>query len=196
MIRVGITGGIGAGKTTVCKEIEKMGYPVFYSDDEAKKLMTDNAEVVQKITELFGKEAYVNRQLNRKHLAQQIFTNENLKEALNQIVHPAVRKAFVQWSETQTAEIVFNEAAILFETGQYKTFDYTVLVTAPSSIRIERVVKRDNTTPEEVQKRINNQWPDEKKIQFASFVIVNDGKREILPQTEEIIHKIKEKIQS
>lgn len=196
MIRVGITGGIGAGKTTVCKEIEKMGYPVFYSDDEAKKLMTDNAEVVQKITELFGKEAYVNRQLNRKHLAQQIFTNENLKEALNQIVHPAVRKAFVQWSETQTAEIVFNEAAILFETGQYKTFDYTVLVTAPSPIRIERVVKRDNTTPEEVQKRINNQWPDEKKIQFASFVIVNDGKRELLPQTEEIIHKIKEKIQS
>lgn len=196
MIRVGITGGIGAGKTTVCKEIEKMGYPVFYSDDEAKKLMTDNAEVVQKITEFFGKEAYVNRQLNRKHLAQQIFTNENLKEALNQIVHPAVRKAFVQWSETQTAEIVFNEAAILFETGQYKTFDYTVLVTAPSSIRIERVVKRDNTTPEEVQKRINNQWPDEKKTQFTSFVIVNDGKREILPQIEGIIHKIKEKTKS
>lgn len=196
MIKIGITGGIGAGKTTVCKELEKMGYPVFYSDDEAKNLMVENAEVVKQITALFGEDAYIDGQLNRVHLAKQIFTNNKLRENLNQIVHPAVRRAFVEWSEAQDAELVFNEAAILFETGQYKTFDYTVLVTAPTSIRIDRVVKRDNTTPEEVQKRIDNQWSDEEKIKLSSFVIVNDGKREILPQLDQIISQIKENISS
>lgn len=196
MIKIGITGGIGAGKTTVCKELEKMGYPVFYSDDEAKNLMVENAEVVKQITALFGEDAYIDGQLNRVHLAKQIFTNNKLRESLNQIVHPPVRRAFVEWSEAQDAELVFNEAAILFETGQYKTFDYTVLVTAPTSIRIDRVVKRDNTTPEEVQKRIDNQWSDEEKIKLSSFVIVNDGKREILPQLDQIISQIKENISS
>lgn len=187
MKKIGLTGGIGSGKSIICEVLKTIGYPVFNSDDEAKLLMVNNQEVIQQIKELFGEEAYKDKLLNRAFLADKIFNNEELKLALNRIVHPAVRNAFESWSNKQNKALVFNEAAILFETGAYKKFDYTVLVTAPEKIRIERVVSRDNTTEQEVQQRMNNQWKDEVKSELASFVINNNNTTLVTPQVLEML---------
>lgn len=191
MIKVGLTGGIGSGKTYVSKIIESLGYSVFNSDDEAKKIMLA-PHVVAQVKEVFGEEAYIDSVLNRKYIADHIFSNTELKEKLNNIVHPAVRQAFSDWSEKQNNSIVFNEAAILFETDSYKQFDYTILVTADEETRIQRVVKRDNATPAEIKARMDNQWPDAKKEKLASFILINDYKQDVLTQIKEIIQKIKE----
>jgi len=180
--KIGITGGIGSGKSIICEVLKVMGYPVFNSDDEAKLLMMNNREVINQIINVFGDEAYIGNSLNRPYLAAQIFNDESLKTALNNIVHPAVRKAFKEWAETQKTTLVFNEAAILFETGAYKTFDHTVLVTAPEAIRIARVISRDKTTIEEVQQRMKNQWKDDAKKELASYVINNDNTTLVIPQ--------------
>ncbi len=182
MKKIGITGGIGSGKSIICEVLKVMGYPVFNSDDEAKLLMMNNREVINQIINVFGDEAYIGNSLNRPYLAAQIFNDESLKTALNNIVHPAVRKAFKEWAETQKTTLVFNEAAILFETGAYKTFDHTVLVTAPEAIRIARVISRDKTTIEEVQQRMKNQWKDDAKKELASYVINNDNTTLVIPQ--------------
>lgn len=182
MKKIGLTGGIGSGKSIICKVLKTIGYPVFNSDDEAKLLMVNNPEVIQQVKEVFGAEAYIENALNRPFLANKIFNDEGLKTALNKIVHPAVRNAFETWSKKQNTELVFNEAAILFETGAYKTFDYTVLVTAPEELRIARVVSRDGTTKQEVQQRMNNQWKDDVKKELASFVINNDNTTLVTPQ--------------
>lgn len=191
MIKVGLTGGIGSGKSTVAKLIEKKGYPVFYSDDVAKSIMTDDAFVVESILQIFGEEAYLSgQQLNRKFLAQRIFSDHSLKEKMNQIVHPAIRKYFKEWSEKHDQPIVFNEAAILFETGAYKNFDYNILVIAPEEIRIKRVMNRDQASREEVLKRIQNQWSDEQKKNLSDFIIQNDGIKDLEEQISEILRKI------
>lgn len=191
MKRIGLTGGIGSGKTYVAQFFEKKGIPVYYSDNRAKQLMIANDEIRLKISSIFGSEGYKNGQLNRSYLAQSIFSNHNLKEKLNNIVHPIVRKDFDNWCSQQSSSILINEAAILFETGSYKSFDYTILVTAPLTLRIQRIIQRDNTTKKDVEKRIKNQWTDEKKQALASFVIRNDGITNIPKKVEEIIHEIK-----
>jgi len=180
--KIGLTGGIGSGKSIICDVLKTIGYPVFNSDDEAKLLMVNNQEVIQRIKKIFGNEAYIGTKLNRPYLASKIFNDEHLKSELNNIVHPAVRKAFDNWSKNQKSSLVFNEAAILYETGAYKTFDHTVLVTAPEKLRIERVVARDNTTIKEIKQRINNQWKDEVKKTMASYVILNDDINLVIPQ--------------
>ena len=182
MKKIGLTGGIGSGKSIICDVLKTIGYPVFNSDDEAKLLMVNNQEVIQRIKKIFGNEAYIGTKLNRPYLASKIFNDEHLKSELNNIVHPAVRKAFDNWSKNQKSSLVFNEAAILYETGAYKTFDHTVLVTAPEKLRIERVVARDNTTIKEIKQRINNQWKDEVKKTMASYVILNDDINLVIPQ--------------
>jgi dephospho-CoA kinase len=189
-IKIGLTGGIGSGKTTVAKIIEKLGFPVFYSDLVAKSLMTENDGVVQSVVKIFGEQAYVNGRLNKSFLAQLAFSNPRLLNALNEIIHPEVWNAYSAFCEdNKHKKLIFNEAAILFETGAYKRFDYNVLVTAPEEIRIRRVMERDRLSEVQVKARINNQWSDEKKIPLADFVIFNYD-RSLEPQIEFIVQRI------
>ena len=187
MLKVGLTGGIGAGKSTVAKILEVLGFPVFYSDQEAKKLMEHDDNIIEKLKNCFGSSIYINQQLNRSSLASKVFQNEVLLEKLNNIVHPAVRNAFDKWTMIQKKSIVINEAAILFETGAYQSFDKVILVTAPENIRMNRVMTRDNITKEQVIERMKNQWSDDKKIPLADHVIINDESTPVLPQIEKII---------
>lgn len=160
--------------------------------------MVSQPKVIQQIKNHFGEEAYIGNKINREYLALQVFNHPSSKTKLNSIVHPAVREAFDEWClkmdkqslKDSDSKIVFNEAAILFETGRYKDFDFTLLVTAPEEIRIQRILKRDKTTIDAIKSRMNNQWSDEKKEQLASFIINNDGQAEIIPQLESILEKI------
>lgn len=188
---IGITGGIGAGKTIVCSIIHAMGYPVFSSDKESKIILNTDPEVIEAITALFGDKAYTNEGLNRPYIAEKVFNDRQLLEQINAIAHPAVRKAFDQWALEQPTPIVFNEAAIIFETGGYKQFDANVLVTAPQETRLARVMARDGISAEAVQKRMDKQWTDEEKRKLADFEIVNDGKMMLIPQVIQLIKDIK-----
>jgi dephospho-CoA kinase len=188
--KIGVTGSIGSGKTTVCRQIQELGYPVFYSDLEAKQLMNYNSRLISGVKQLFGELAYKNGELDRTYLSQIVFNNPSLLQELNQLVHPEVRRSFDEFvSANCYKKLVFNEAAILFETGAYKNFDFTILVHAPKEIRLKRVQLRDQITENQALERMKNQWPDEKKIALADFTIEN-YKREILPQLEIILSKI------
>lgn len=170
---LGLTGGIGSGKTTVAKMFAEFGVPVYIADDQAKLLMHSDRNVRLKITELFGDNAYEDGQLNRKFLAEKVFHDKSLLERLNQIVHPAVERDFLQWKSLQKTPYVLYEAAILFEKGGYKKCDKTLLITAPREVRIQRVMDRDGVEISEIEARMNHQWSDEKKAKLADFVIVN-----------------------
>ena len=191
-LKIGVTGGIGSGKTTVCKLIEKMGFPVFYADVEAKNLMRFNKNIVDGLIRLFGEAAYEGNELNRTHLAQIVFNNPSLLNELNEIIHPEVRIAFNDFAlKNEHRKLVFNEAAILFETGAYKNFDATILVTASLDNKILRVGERDQIPQEKILERMNNQWPDEKKIPLATYIIQNDHQA-LQPQIENIINALLE----
>jgi dephospho-CoA kinase len=190
MLRIGLSGGIGSGKSTVAGILAKMGYPVFYSDQEAKRLYDENPLLQKQLVDLFGPAIYRDGQLNKAFLAQQLFSNAELKAQVTALVHPLVRKAFEVWAQQQASDLVFNEAAILFETGAYKDFDATVLVMAPIETRIERVQKRDLISREAVLQRIANQWPDSKKMNLTTYIITNDG-QPLLQQIEDVISKLK-----
>ena len=187
MIKVGITGGIGAGKSLVCSVIEQLGFPVFYSDIVAKSLIETDQEIRFFLESKIGEIIFDHSILNKPLLAKHLFSDKKLLSELNSIAHPKVRFLFDVWAFEQKNHIVFNEAAILFETGAYKNFDKIILITAPLSIRIERVVKRDATTEAQVQMRIDNQWSDERKIPLASFVVLNDDVTGLLSQIEKVI---------
>ena len=190
MLRIGLSGGIGSGKSTVAGILAKMGYPVFYSDQEAKRLYDVNPVLQKQLVDLFGPAIYRDGQLNKAFLAQQLFSSAELKAQVTALVHPLVRKAFEVWAQQQASDLVFNEAAILFETGAYKDFDATVLVMAPIETRIERVQKRDLISREAVLQRIANQWPDSKKMNLTTYIITNDG-QPLLQQIEDVISKLK-----
>lgn len=190
-ITIGVTGGIGSGKSYVCGIIEAMGYPVFYSDFEAKKLLTSDTELISEVKSLFGEEAYLHNDLNKSYLASQIFSQPILREKLNALVHPKVRKAFKNFCQSSKAALCFNEAAILFETDAYKNFDHTILITAPMQLKIDRLKKRDSSSIEEIQARMKAQWSDEKKAELADFIIVNDEQQPLLKQVETIISQLK-----
>jgi len=190
MLRIGLSGGIGSGKSTVAGILAKMGYPVFYSDQEAKRLYDENPVLQKQLVDLFGPAIYRDGQLNKAFFAQQLFSNAELKAQVTALVHPLVRKAFEVWAQQQASDLVFNEAAILFETGAYKDFDATVLVMAPIETRIERVQKRDLISREAVLQRIANQWPDSKKMNLTTYIITNDG-QPLLQQIEDVISKLK-----
>jgi len=192
MIQIGLTGGIGAGKTSVAKVLEHMGYPVFYSDLEAKNLYDAHPILKEQMIALFGKELYQNGHFQKNILAQQLFQNPILKEKVAELVHPLVRAAFQQWASQQDTNMVFNEAAILFETGAYQQFTATILVVAPEDLRIQRVISRDQLTDQEVRIRINQQWTDAQKKVLTPFVIENDG-RPLLYQIEATLDQIKSK---
>lgn len=186
MLTVGLTGGIGSGKSTVAKIFETLGIPVFNSDVEAKKLLLFNNEV-KKLVKAKFESAFEGNQLNKAKLAQLVFNDKTALNQLNQIIHPAVKNVFQQWVETnKAAPFVVKEAAILIETELHKTLDKLILVTAPTSLRIQRVVARDGISEQEVIERINNQLSDEKKIPLADFIILNDDETLVIPQVMNI----------
>lgn len=170
---IGLTGGIGSGKTTVANYFKSCGVPIYIADDEARKIM-ESAAIIKAIKDSFGTAVFENEILNREELAKIVFNNPERLDKLNSIVHPAVKKHFEQWLlQNQAAPYVIYEAAILFESGRYKDCDIIITVTAPIESRIERVIKRDKTTRELVLKRINAQWTDEKRISKSDFIIEN-----------------------
>lgn len=192
MQRIGITGGIGSGKSVVARIIHAMGYPVFYSDEVAKKITNTDSLVKSKLIELCGSEIYVNGLLDRKEFASRIFSHPELKEKVNDLIHPAVRNAFNEFCSRQKSSLVFNEAAILFETGAYKAFDKIILVTAPEDLRIERVTLRDRSNESEIRNRIKNQWTDQMKIPLADYIVINDNLQPVLKQTQKVITSLEE----
>jgi dephospho-CoA kinase len=185
--RIGITGGIGAGKSIVSKIIESMGFPVFNSDDEAKKIINSHPAVKAELIALFGNSIYSNDELNRPKLAKLIFNDPSLREKVNEIIHPRVRLEFDRFVSGSSSQLIFNEAAILFETGAYKQFDDTVLITSPIELRIERLIARDNSSREEIEARMKAQWSDDQKQQLADYVIINDEVNPLLSQIEKVI---------
>ncbi len=192
MITVGLTGGIGAGKSLVASIFEELGYKVFHSDKVAKELMHSDPDVKKAIIALLGDSAYRSGSLDRAYVARRIFDDKDLRDKVNQIVHPAARSAFNKFiDQSDGASIVFNEAAILFETGAYKNFDKVILVSAPEDLRIDRIIKRDGSSKDEIQKRISAQWDDRKKSELADFVIVNDEKQPLLTQIEVVLTELR-----
>ncbi len=189
MKRIGITGGIGAGKSLVAEIIKAMGYPVYNSDERAKELTESNPKIKEGLIHLFGEEIYQNGTLNKFALAQAIFSDDSLREKVNALIHPIVREDFNLWTLAQNNSLVFNESAILFETGSFKNFDAIILVYAPKELRIKRIMKRDNCSENEVLKRMSTQFSDEEKYNLTEFRIVNDEQTPILEQVEQIILK-------
>jgi dephospho-CoA kinase len=183
MFKVGITGNIGSGKTTVCKIFEVLGIPVFYADDAAKDVMIADTELIAGIKDTFGSESYFeDGTLNRKHIAGIVFNDKDQLSKLNALVHPAVFRAFDKWVIDQKAPYVLKEAAILFESGSYKLCDRSVMVTAPLDLRIKRVTQRDGITADEVKSRNDRQFTEEKKLAMANDVIINDDTQLVIPQ--------------
>ncbi|WP_433903093.1 dephospho-CoA kinase [Sphingobacterium puteale] len=181
-MKIGITGGIGSGKTFICKLFEALGIPVYNADEEAKRLMNTDIRIKEKLIAQFGEATYKDGLLDRAFLADMVFSDKDKLELLNSIVHPIVIQEAKDWAERQTTRYSLKEAALLFESGSYKELDYTILVTAPMDIRIQRVIERDGATEQQVRERINKQLSDEEKLQLADFVIVNDGITPLLPQ--------------
>ncbi len=182
MKKIGLTGGIGSGKTTVAEVFRRLGAPVFMSDDVARQLQEENAEVKGGMQELFGEDIYRDGKLDREKVAGIVFADKKKLEQLNALVHPAVAKAFQQFCEThKDKKYVLKEAAILFETGGNKQLDGMIVVTAPEELRTARVMQRDGISREEVLKRMKNQMAEDEKVKQADFVIVNDEKELVVP---------------
>jgi dephospho-CoA kinase len=192
MLKIGITGGIGSGKSTVCKVFSVMGIPVFEADKVARELMNKDPQLREKLIHLFGTAVYLNDQsIDRKFLAGLVFNNPSLLARLNAIIHPAVHKAFDDWCLTKESAYVLHEAAILFESGFDKLMDKTITIVTNEEERIQRVMKRDKITDELVRQRIQNQMSDAEKIKLADFVISNNENDLIIPQIIEIDKKIR-----
>lgn len=188
MLKVGITGGIGSGKTTVCRIFEALDIPVYYADDRAKALMVEDEELIKKIKNIFGAKAYhEDGSLNRKHIAGIAFSDKKKLALLNAAVHPAVFNDGINWHNSQEAcPYTLKEAALLFEAGSYKELDKVITVTAPQDIRMERLLLRDQTSREAIKARMDKQMPDAEKVERADFVIYNDGEQSLILQVMNI----------
>lgn len=183
MLKIGITGNIGSGKTTVSRVFELLGVPVFYADEQAKNVMIQDVELVAGIKKAFGNEAYFeDGTLNRKHIAGIVFNDDAQLAILNSLVHPAVFRAFDEWLSVQNAPYVMKEAALLFESGSYKKCNRTIMIDAPLELRLTRVVQRDGIPREAAEARNAKQYTEEKKIAMANDLIVNDGRQLVIPQ--------------
>ena len=188
MLRIGITGGIGSGKTTVCRIFETLGIPVYYADIRAKWLMVHQKSIVSQIQDLLGEAAYQeNGSLNRAYIANIVFREPEKLKALNAIVHPAVHEDGEVWHQQQKdVPYTLKEAALLFESGSYQSLDKIITVTAPLELRIKWVMQRDHSTREAVEARINQQWPEAEKIKLSDFVIKNDLQHSLIQQVYHI----------
>ncbi|HEY0030911.1 MAG TPA: dephospho-CoA kinase [Bacteroidia bacterium] len=190
MLKIGITGGIGSGKSTVCRVFELLGIPVYYADTESKKLLSD-AIVKAAILKLFGNSVLdEQKNIDRRKIAAQVFNDTAALENLNAILHPAVGIHFENWLKKQHSPYVIKEAAILFESGAYKQVDQVIAVTAPLELKLKRTINRDKVSREEVLQRMNHQMSDEEKIKRSQFVINNDEKELLIPQVLEIHYKL------
>jgi len=193
MLVIGLTGGIGSGKSTVAKMFHDLGVPIYYADIEAKALMLRSKIIKRKLISRFGEEVYENGKLNKPFLAKLIFTNEAHLKYVNSVVHPKVNQHFKRWIKKQNTTNVFHyviqENAILFENGSAKYFDKIITVTAPQKIRLERVISRDNATKKQVLDRMNNQWTDSEKIKKSDYIIENLALKTTLTQVKKI-HKV------
>ena len=189
MKKIGITGGIGSGKTYVSKVFDSLGIPVFNADTEAKKLMSSSSELIQSIKYEFGNDIFDDYILNTKKLASLVFSDTEKLRKLNSLVHPIVRQEFLRWQVKKKSTYVIKEAAILFESDSYKGLDAVICVTAPINLRIDRVKLRDGYSYREIKNRIENQISQEEKENLSDYIIVNDGVKSLLPQILKI-HKL------
>ena len=186
MIIVGLTGGIGSGKTTVSNIFKDLGIPVYIADVEAKNLMNSSKVIKRKLIELFGSRAYENDQLNRTYIASKIFNDDTYLKRMNAIIHPKVANHFKHWLQKQTSKYVIKEAAIIFEHNMQSQYDYIITVIANEENRIDRILKRDNTTKDKIVSIMKHQLSDEEKVKLSDFVIIND----ILEHTKEQVLNI------
>ena len=170
---IGLTGGIGSGKTTVGRMFQELGVPVYDSDKEAKLLMQNSQEIRDGLVALFGNNAIVGDQVNREFISNRVFTDKDLLQQLNGLVHPAIRSHFLSWQRKQTFPYVIQEAAVIFENSSYPNYDKIILVTAPKEVRLKRVQARDGSTRKKVLDRMKNQWPDSQKRKLSNFIIHN-----------------------
>jgi len=191
MLKIGLTGNMGSGKTTVTKIFEILGVPVFYADDEAKNVMVRDKELAEQIKSVFGGAAYFDDgTLNRKHISAIVFDDKAKLAKLNALVHPAVFRAFDTWvGQHENVPYLVKEAALLFESDSYKLCDYTIMVQAPLEERIKRVMERDGLSRKEVERRNSNQFSEEKKTRLANHIIKNDDRELVIPQVLKL-HKL------
>ena len=191
MKKIGLTGGIGSGKSYISTVFKKIGFPVFDADLNAKKCMHENKELRLAIINLFGSNIYNNGKLQTRELASIVFSDQIKLNALNQVVHPVVTEEFKNWCKNQDSDFVIKEAAILFESNTYKDLDFIISVSAPIEIRVKRVVSRDGCTVNQVKERMRSQISDKERQKLADFLILNDGSSLLLPQILEVIDRIK-----
>jgi dephospho-CoA kinase len=190
MLKIGLTGGIGSGKSTVAKIFEVLDVPVYDSDAAARQLMITDLDLKEQILHHFGEAAYVDGQLNRLYLARQVFINPEKLATLNSLVHPVTIRDTEKWVEAQHASYVIKEAALIFESGQDSRLDAVIGVSAPEPLRIQRTMLRDAISREEVLQRMKNQLDEEEKMSRCDYIIHNDDKQAILPQVLDIHHKL------
>lgn len=182
MLKVGLTGGIGSGKTTVARIFEILGIPVYYADDRAKKLMNENEALKTKIIQAFGPECYNTHGLNRPYLASKVFSNKEQLELLNSIVHPVTIEDADNWLKKQSTPYAIKEAALMFESNAYKSVEKVIGVSAPYDLRLQRAMVRDNVSEEDIKTRMSKQMDEEEKIKRCDFVVFNDEKQLLIPQ--------------
>jgi dephospho-CoA kinase len=186
VVKIGLTGGIGSGKTTVAKIFELMGVPVYYADEASKRLYRTNKELMTALKTHFGEDIYTNEELNRSKLAAIVFGDSAKLELLNSLVHPLTIKDATEWIAQQTTPYIIKEAALLFEAGSTRDLDYIIGVSAPQHLRIKRVMDRENVSREDVIKRMNRQIDEEIKMRLCNFVIKNDEQELVIPQVLEL----------
>jgi len=190
LLKVGLTGGIGSGKSTVAQLFEVLGIPVYYADTEARKLMNENKDLRQAIIENFGKEAYTNGTLNRKYISSLVFSDPLKLELLNSIVHPATKKDGENWMRRQKTVYAIHEAALIFEAKVSDRLDYVIGVSSPQELRIKRAMERDHVTRDEIVKRMTKQLDEEIKMKKCDFVVINDEQQLLIPQVLELHEKL------
>ena len=188
MLRIGLTGGIGSGKSTVARIFSVLGIPVYDSDTASKRLMAEDEMLKDKIIQSFGKESYTNGRLNRKYLSEQVFSDPKKTDLLNSIVHPATIKDAEEWMKKQNSPYLIKEAALIFESGSNRFLDKVIGVSSPLSLRMERTMKRSNISAEQVKTRINLQMDEEEKMALCDYIIVNDEQQMLIPQVL-LLHK-------
>ena len=192
MLKIGLTGGIGSGKSTIAKLFELLGIPVYYADEASKRLYHTNEELKASLKKQFGDDIYIGEQLNRQKLAEIVFADSGQLEILNQLVHPPTIKDANEWMNKQSAPYIIKEAALLFESGSAKDLDYIIGVSAPVELRIQRVMERDSISREHILNRMNKQMDEEEKMKRCDFIINNDDIELVIPQVVELHRKILE----
>jgi dephospho-CoA kinase len=189
MLKIGLTGGLGSGKTTVAKIFEALGIPVYYADASSKRLMNEDDKLKAAVRNAFGEAIFPDGKLDRRKLSEIVFKDEEKLALLNSIVHPATLHDADEWMKKQTAPYIIKEAALIFESGSHQSLDYVIGVSAPLPLRLQRAMKRDNITRDDAMARVNKQISEEIKMRLCDFVITNDEQQMVIPQVLELHQK-------